>query len=357
MAACDTWLLKLGSMNPAQTYKQYLTHLDEDSSKNALILKIVYGSVVPYYTSLWLYTIVPVSLSTYRKALHVVAFVMLTSMVVVLCVNLFWCTPIPRNWSLDREKICSSPSMVPVFVISTACNVVTDIVIMILPLPLLQNVKFQYRSQLVGTVCIFALGCLALLSSLVRVATLAGTAILTHVAVWSSVEVAVGIAIASLPSVRTLLYKNGRSVRMSLPSRARDQGETGQTYTNGSRPGGGPKDWLSVEEGEVDTLRSNNRDTIKSHSTVITIPTAEELEGIRCGDFEGATVRSIVDLQRFHDSMLSGRHAGDTTPSGHEWTFDKAQWRYTEPEPSGPINMDRLGAVPDVVLVDADGTC
>ncbi|KAJ6262677.1 hypothetical protein Dda_3489 [Drechslerella dactyloides] len=355
MASCDTWLLKLRLMTPDRTYNQDLTQLSNDPETNVLILKIVYGSIIPYYTGVWLvkctilsfyYTIIPTSLSTYRKALHVVMAGVLASMATVLCINIFWCLPIRRNWSLSRDSECLSFATIPVFIISTACNILTDMAILILPLPLLRNIKFQHRSQLTGIAAVFALGCFAMLASVVRVATLADTAILTHVAVWSSVEVAVGIAVASVPSIRTLVRKNRGSIGLSIPSLARDQEESAQSCTNSSRPGGA-KDWISMEEGEMDTLKSRNRDTIKSHSTVITVPTVEELEEIRCED--GSTIRSINDLQRFHDSVLLSRNPNDASPRlNHEWSFDKVQWRYTEPEPPGPINVHGLGVIPDV---------
>ncbi|KAF3906025.1 hypothetical protein ABW21_db0205524 [Orbilia brochopaga] len=187
-----------------------------------------------------------------------------------------------------------------------------------------------------------------MLASVVRVATLADTAISTHVAVWSSVELAVGIAIASLPSIRILVRKSRGPLGVSIPSMARDPEESAQTGTDGSKPGGA-KDWASLEEGEIDTLRSRNRDTFKSHSTVITVPTVEELEEIRCESQDRPTVQSISDLQRFHDSMLLSRNPNDASPRlNHEWSFDKVQWRYIEPEPPGPINPDGLGVIPDV---------
>lgn len=107
MAACDTWLLKLGLMSPDKTYNEDLTHISDDPAKNIKILKIVYGSVPPYYMALWLvkcallsfyYTIIPSSLGAHRIALHVVTGVVLLSMVAVQLINILWCMPISRNW-------------------------------------------------------------------------------------------------------------------------------------------------------------------------------------------------------------------------------------------------------------------
>ncbi|EPS41631.1 hypothetical protein H072_4493 [Dactylellina haptotyla CBS 200.50] len=358
MAACDTWLLKLGLMEPSRTYNQDLAHLSADSKRNVLVLKIVYGSVLPYYTSLWLikctilsfyYTIIPTSLPIHRKALNIVTGAVLLSMLGVLCVNIFWCMPVNRNWSLNREEICFSFATIPVFIISTACNILTDVAIFILPFPLIRNIKFQRRSQLFGVISIFALGCFAMLASVVRVAILADTATLTHVAVWSAVEVAVGIIIASLPSLRILVWKKGGLISVASTARSREIGESGVTCTTSSRPGGA-LDWISLEEkSESDTLRSKNRDTIKSHSTVITVPTVEELEEIVCDNRDMPTIRSIHDLQKYHDSVRHSRDPNDPSPKvTQEWNFDKVQWRYSEPEPPSPISFHGLGVIPDV---------
>ncbi|KAF3935450.1 hypothetical protein ABW20_dc0107632 [Dactylellina cionopaga] len=185
-----------------------------------------------------------------------------------------------------------------------------------------------------------------MLASVVRVAVLADTATLTHVAVWSAVEVAVGIIIASLPSLRILIWKKNGLVSVSSTAQ---QGESGATCTNSSRRGG-TLDWISLEEkGESDTLRSKNRDTFKSHSTVITVPTVEELEEIVSENERTPTVRSIHELQRYHDSVRLNRDPTNPSPRvGHEWTFDKVQWRYSEPEPPNPINVHGLGVIPDI---------
>ncbi|KAK6358798.1 hypothetical protein TWF730_008117 [Orbilia blumenaviensis] len=362
MAACDTWLLKLGLMSPKRTYNHDLANITDDPEKNTLILKIIYGSVLPYYTALWLvkcallsfyYTIIPTSMTAHRKALHIVTAAVLISMFGVLSINIFWCTPVTRNWSLNKDDICFSFATIPVFIISTACNILTDIAIFILPFPLLRNIKFQRRSQLVGLITIFTLGCFSMLASVVRVAVLADTATQTHVAVWSAVEVAVGIIIASLPSLRILVWKNGGLVTVSSSSGSRDQASSGVTCTDSSRGGqAGAFDWISLEEkGEFDTLRSKNRDTIKSQTTVITVPTVEELEEIVSDHEATPTIRSIHDLQRYHDRVLR-KNSTDTTirsTHGHEWTFDKVQWRYSEPEPATPvIDVHGLGVIPDV---------
>ncbi|KAK6540607.1 hypothetical protein TWF694_008002 [Orbilia ellipsospora] len=358
MAACDTWLLKLGLMGSHRAYNQDLAHLSSDPGKNIFILKIVYGAVFQYYTSVWLvkcailsfyYTIIPASLPIHRKALNITTVAVLLSLLVVSFLNMFWCIPVSRNWSLNQNDICLSFTTIPVFIISTACNIITDIAIFILPFPLLRNIKFQRRSQLVGVICIFLLGCFTMLASVVRVAVLADTSALTHVAVWSSVEVAVGIIIASLPSLRVLIWKKGGLISVGSTARSGELAESGITYTNNSRRGG-TLDWISLEEkGDVDTLKSRNRDTIKSHSTVITIPTVEELEEIVCENGETPTIRSINDLQKYHDSIRPNRDPSDPSlKTTHEWTFDKVQWRYSEPEPPSPINFHGLGVIPDV---------
>ncbi|KAF3941550.1 hypothetical protein ABW19_dt0204735 [Dactylella cylindrospora] len=185
-----------------------------------------------------------------------------------------------------------------------------------------------------------------MLASVVRVAVLADSATTTHVAVWSAVEVAVGIVVACLPALRTLARKHGGPLSSSTSSRSRENTGTSSSRTTGTRQS--RPDWICLD-GDVESARNKNRDTIKSHSTILTVPTIEELEEIVC-DKEGTPpVRSIDDLQRFHDSVLFGRDPNDmSTRPSYEWSFDKVQWRYNEAMPPSPITVNGLGVIPDI---------
>lgn len=254
--------------------------------------------------------------------------------------------------SLSKSDVCFSFASIPAFIISTSFNILTDIAIFVLPFPLLRNIKLQRRSQIIGLSIIFGLGGFTMLASVVRVVVLANSATVTHVAIWSAVEVAVGIMVAVMPSLRILWRRTSDSIASGSRT-SRNMTGPSASRTLGSRGPHRPTNWINLEEGEgkdTDSTRSKNRDTIKSHSTVLTVPTIEELEEIITEKQGTPPVRSIDDLQRFHDSVLFHRDPSDPAIKPcYEWSFDKVQWRYNEPPvPPSPICVNGLGVIPDI---------
>jgi len=298
--------------------------------------------------SVFYYTIIPATLLAHRMALNGVLIAVVGTFVLVVGMNLFWCDPINKNWSLNENNICTAFAAIPVFAVAASCNIITNLAIIILPLPLFRSLRIQQRIQIVGLAVIFTLGAIVILASVIRLIILSRSATVTEVAVWSSVECALGIVIISLPSIRILLRKH--RVNVSSPRRGRHvtTHSTRLGAARTSRP-----DWISLSEAEMGDLeaegkRNTNRDTIKSHSTVLTFPTIEELDEI-VHEKDGTQLRSIDDLQRWHDSVLFHRDPNETsTRPSYEWSFDKQQWRYSEPLPPSPIMVSGLGVLPDI---------
>lgn len=91
---------------------------------------------------------------------------------------------------------------------STAVDVLTDILIMLLPIPLIRELQITPR-QKAGLFVVFALGVFIIASAIVRM-----TQILTHertdpvgLAVWGLVESSISVIIGSLPPLKALLQK------------------------------------------------------------------------------------------------------------------------------------------------------
>ena len=142
--ACDTVTNQLGLMQPDMTYSKDLTTVNPDRKQAKMVLKLLYFSALPYYTELWIikvalllfyYSIIPVNMRGHRIALHVVSATVAVSFVCVLLINAFACLPVHRNWSLDGGKICFSYTKLNVFLFSVSCNVITDLMSMLLPHP------------------------------------------------------------------------------------------------------------------------------------------------------------------------------------------------------------------------------
>jgi hypothetical protein len=72
-----------------------------------------------------------------------------------LLVNIFQCTPIHRFWVPDIPGTCIPP--LPFWYINAAGNIVTDIIVFIIPLPALSRLNLR-RGQKFALVGVFSLG-------------------------------------------------------------------------------------------------------------------------------------------------------------------------------------------------------
>src|SRR5690349_3084367 len=92
---------------------------------------------------LFYYSLIPCTLRHYRQVTHVVSVVVGISFLVMLYLNFLYCYPVSRNWSLDPKRVCYSwPAYIPYFT-SLALHYATDLLILILPFPILRFVTLS----------------------------------------------------------------------------------------------------------------------------------------------------------------------------------------------------------------------
>ncbi|KAI4907771.1 hypothetical protein J4E90_009178 [Alternaria incomplexa] len=137
----------------------------------------------------------------------------------VFLAQLFICTPVSRVWDIEAQPDgCINAAMF--MVISGAINVVTDIVLLIFPLPLIWVIKFNKR-QRTALAVILSIGVIPVIASTMRLCeiVMSDSPIRpgstwqevdfswgwSWVPVWSQIEVDIGILAASLPSLSPLL--------------------------------------------------------------------------------------------------------------------------------------------------------
>jgi len=137
----------------------------------------------------------------------------------VFLTQLFICTPVSRVWDIEAQPDgCINAAMF--MVISGAINVVTDIVLLIFPLPLIWVIKFNKR-QRTALAVILSIGVIPVVASSMRLCeiVMSDSPIRpgstwqevdfswgwSWVPVWSQIEVDIGILAASLPSLSPLL--------------------------------------------------------------------------------------------------------------------------------------------------------
>lgn len=91
----------------------------------------------------------------YRKACFVALFVVITVSLWTVISSVFFCTPIRKNWDRSQEGYCLNQAVV--WFTNATLNIFTDLIVLILPLPILPKIK-QPRQQKISIYLIFGLG-------------------------------------------------------------------------------------------------------------------------------------------------------------------------------------------------------
>jgi hypothetical protein len=136
--------------------------------------------VVPYTTILylvkaaviaWYYCITPSTFTRCRIALNIISVTCVVSFLVTLGFNGLSCYPVPRNWSLDADKLCVSSAQYSTFFISFGAHICTDIAIFCYPFSLLKSIRRRLQHTRIrwGIIFLFLLGFLAIISTCARV--------------------------------------------------------------------------------------------------------------------------------------------------------------------------------------------
>lgn len=136
---------------------------------------------------------------------------------------------------------CATPdsieSIVESIKFASAVDVATDLLIMLLPLPLLRNLRITLAQKL-GLALVFSLGMLVVLFAFLRLDSVTSSiAAVSHtsaqdLAAWSLIECAVAVIVISLPALRGLL-----SGRIALTTAGRTDGKSGGGRSRGFTAG------------------------------------------------------------------------------------------------------------------------
>jgi hypothetical protein len=181
------------------------------------VLKIVYASSVPYYLCIWFikgaiigfyYRLIPKKTKS-RIFLHFTAICTVITLIVILCLNLFLCRPISRNWVLpEADQHCYSSTARTPFAISSVANLVTDILIFIVPFSIIPAMGSMPRRQLVGLIATFSLGIITMVVFVARAVISAVSGIVAIGGLLSAIECCTAMIVACLPSLKILLRIN-----------------------------------------------------------------------------------------------------------------------------------------------------
>lgn len=174
----------------------------------------------------------------------------------LLLVNIFMCNPIQGYWDKDLNPKCI-PNL-PLWYINAAVHITTDVVIFILPIPVLWKMRLPL-GQRWWLIAIFCLGFFTCAISAIRIPFLNlkqdDTYYNVDAASWSISELCCGLICLCLPTLRRLLPHGPNAPR--LPPRAID--------TRGPRAGTPP---AGIEQGSrAGSLGQSNRRSFSASST------------------------------------------------------------------------------------------
>lgn len=209
------------------------------------LLKVIYASAIPYYFCIWVikgailglyYRIIPKQNVKTRWFLYFTTALTILSGFVVLCINAFLCNPISSNWSLDWGNACYSSTAVTPFVISVIFNLITDVLILVTPFPILKTLPSLNRKQKIGLSVTFSLGLVTIVVCLVRAIILASSAIISLTAVLTAVECFTAMVVATLPAMRILLRTRSIKKKMSSQRKSDFSDENNITSSSGFTP-------------------------------------------------------------------------------------------------------------------------
>ncbi|KAI1627458.1 hypothetical protein EDD37DRAFT_262333 [Exophiala viscosa] len=140
----------------------------------------------------------------YRRACWALGAIVTVYGLAALFVGIFSCRPIAYSWNsqLSGGKCIN---FLAFWLFNASFNSATDIIVIVLPIPVLSALQLP-RKQMAILASIFVLGAFVCIASIVRL-TSVYTATVNNkdnasIAVWSTVEVNIGIICACLPSIR-----------------------------------------------------------------------------------------------------------------------------------------------------------
>ncbi|KAL0934626.1 archaeal flagellin n-terminal-like domain-containing protein [Colletotrichum truncatum] len=211
--ATDTMAYNLGGMD------EYDPDAPEPSVADQIkLLKVSFagnyfydtGIYIPKFALLALYfKLVPQTMPILRKALYGVTGLTVAFAITTCFLDTFWCGPnVSVNWDLDGT--CSTFESKNVFRIDWGMNFVSDILIFLIPFPLLHGLQLS-RRYIVGLVATFSTGIITIGASVGRFATVESIKAWTNVYVLSMTEIAAAILVVSLPALKSLLHRRGIS--------------------------------------------------------------------------------------------------------------------------------------------------
>ncbi|KAM0569829.1 hypothetical protein ACHAP9_004456 [Verticillium nonalfalfae] len=255
------------------------------------------------------------------------------STTVFVFLQIFQCSPIEYNWLGWKGTFGSFRCLNVNTLVYTAAgfSIAQDVIILVLPLPLLFGLNMSWRSKM-GIMVMFSLGIFILITSCIRLQYIVHFARSTNptwdytdTLIWTGLEVSVSMLVTSLPAIRMLVNRVIPDVLGTITSKygfsfnskkqvsgdstdLRSGKYSDATYSNSVS---GPSSRLAVPESRFKLFRVGGKGQVNESELEL----GDKLQGDVQTEI-GATPSSwrddVADQDR-HSSMESGIHVHTTT--------------------------------------------
>ncbi|KAF4993470.1 hypothetical protein FGRMN_6476 [Fusarium graminum] len=171
---------------------------------------------------------------TYRTTIWITIALVFAGHLGCALALVFACTPVERSWNPLMEGKCLAAG--PSFTGYAAVTIVSDVVVAILPIPVLVKLEVKLAKK-IGLIAIFTLGIFTTVCSIQRYRQIDriqnpkdGNS--TMLVLWGTIEFNVGNIVSSLPFLAPIFIKRARQYR-SKPSDYNSPGHSNRLRSNG----------------------------------------------------------------------------------------------------------------------------
>ncbi|MCJ1246815.1 hypothetical protein MMC30_004024 [Trapelia coarctata] len=285
------WLMMLGSVINT-SYMYLVGGMGQDftvlsSHSREVFFKAFYASQILYYL-----TMTPTKLSVlflYRRifttrTFHLIALAVI-AIVIAWCIGgllptIFQCRPLPAAWDSNVQGQCVD---VPkLFLAGTVANLLTDVLILCLPLRVIWKLKLSLRDRITVS-GIFLVGGIVCVTALVRILVQIGLTVtnptidLLICSLWTIIEPELAILSACLPTLRPL-FSLPNPLSKYLPYKLPFSSKLSFLSSSNPSSKSQPRSFSRTKNSWYG-LPSDSTRRVHGESTTVTTATAEGWEG------------------------------------------------------------------------------
>ncbi|KAF4625633.1 hypothetical protein G7Y89_g12532 [Cudoniella acicularis] len=287
-------------------------------------LEALYFAIILYNVSLTLtkFSIVLQYLRVFvkpriRMACKVVMGIILVYGLQTLLCSILACIPVSGFWLINEPSKCIDKKFQWFF--NASFNILTDLLILSLPIPVLLNIQLPTKQKLLLTF-VFALGGFVCLISILRLRSLYVLSVSTDptfdnldAGMWSAIEVNMGIICASLQTIRPIIARMFPRLLGTSRAQTKNSSEL-NTFQSKRLTKGLNKPLPALEQSNISAVSQ----------TVTRISKGERLDTRHYHDVEKG--RMVIDVDKeilvTTSTTVEGGHVSETS-SEHDLIFQK----------------------------------